>query len=183
MAEDFNEEDVTRHINEKETLAFHRFLHNFLPSHEELVRNKRLVVHTDNQVLYYVFHSQGTSGNLFITDVLKKVFWLLFSFRCTVDLRWIPTDKNWADPLTRSHLLEDLRLSRKCFLFLWKNLGQLDLTSWDRQPTYIKTLKDFLFPIFPNTRCKEAMLLMYFLKTLENSLDQRGCPFVFLLFP
>ena len=106
-SEDFNDEDVSRHINEKETLVFYRFVYNFLPTHEELVKNRRLVVHTDNQVLYYVFHAQGTSQNLFITDVLKKVFWLLFSFRCTVDLRWIPNDKNWADPLTRIPVLED----------------------------------------------------------------------------
>ena len=60
-SEDFNDEGMLCHINEKETLAFCTFLHNFLLPHKELVRNRKLLVHTDNQVLYYVFYLQGTS--------------------------------------------------------------------------------------------------------------------------
>ena len=41
VAEDFNDEEVACHINEKETLAVYRFLYNFLQPHKELVRNKR----------------------------------------------------------------------------------------------------------------------------------------------
>ena len=179
VAEDFNEEDVTRHINEKETLAFHRFLHNFLPSHEELVRNKRLLVHTDNQVLYYVFHSQGTSGNLFITDVLKKVFWLLFSFRCTVDLRWIPTDKNWADPLTRSHLLEDLRLSRKCFLFLWKKFGPIGFDLMASSTNVQKDIEGFPLPYFSQYALQGSYAVDVFSQNIGEQLRSEGLPFCF----
>ena len=39
--EDFDDQDVEQHINKKEALVFYRSLYNFLPPHEELVKNKR----------------------------------------------------------------------------------------------------------------------------------------------
>ena len=40
-SEEFDDQDVEQHINKKEALVFYRSLYNFLPPHEELVKNKR----------------------------------------------------------------------------------------------------------------------------------------------
>ena len=72
-----------------------------------------------------MLNSQGTSQNPDITDILKEIFWLLFAFKCSVDLRLIPTKNDLADLLTRLPILEDLRLSRRCFLSLWDRFGPL----------------------------------------------------------
>ena len=84
---------------------------NFLPFHREEVRHKKLVVHTDNMVLYYIFKAQGSSVNLPISAIMKKLFWLQVEFECVIDLQWIPSADNLADPLTRIPVLDDLCLN------------------------------------------------------------------------
>ena len=126
-AADFGEADVHLHINEKEAIAFWKLMCNFLPFHRDEVRRKKLLVHTDNLVLYYIYKAQGSSVNLNITSILKKLFWLQLEYQCVIDLKWIPSADNLADPLTRVPVLEDLRLNRKVFLMIWKKLGPFSM--------------------------------------------------------
>ena len=126
-AEDFEEDQVALHINVKEAIAFWNLMCNFLPFHREEVRHKKLVVHTDNMVLYYIFKAQGSSVNLPITAIMKKLFWLQVEFECVIDLQWIPSADNLADPLTRIPVLDDLRLNRRTFLMLWKSFGPFSM--------------------------------------------------------
>jgi len=122
-AEDFGPDMTHQHINVKETAAFWKLLDTFLPLHSQEVKHKKLMCHTDSQVLYFAFYAQGSTANLHITNYLKKIFWLQHKFECHVELKWIPTGDNLADPLTRTHVLEDLRLRRCAFLYVWKQFG------------------------------------------------------------
>ena len=47
-------------------------------------------------------------------------------FECVIDLKWIPSADNLADPRTSVPVLEDLRLNRKLFLMLWRRWAFLD---------------------------------------------------------
>ena len=62
------------HINAKEAIAFFKLMCNFLSSHKNEVWHKKLLVHTDNLVLYYIYKAQVSSVNLNITSILKNVF-------------------------------------------------------------------------------------------------------------
>ena len=84
------------------------------------VKHKKLVCHTDSQVLFHIFHAQGSCTNLNITDYLKKVFWLQNEFQCKIDRRWMPSADNIADPITRVPVVEDLHLRRQA---VWKEFG------------------------------------------------------------
>ena len=66
-------------------------------------------------VLYYIFKAQGSSVNLHITAIMNKIFWLQVEFECVIDLQWIPSEDNLADPFTRILVLEDLRLNKQTF--------------------------------------------------------------------
>jgi len=54
-AEDFGPDMTHQHINVKETAAFWKLLDTFLPLHSQEVRHKKLICHTDSQVLYFAF--------------------------------------------------------------------------------------------------------------------------------
>ena len=127
---------------------------NFLPFHRDEVRRKKLLVHTDNLVLYYIYKAQGSSVNLNITSILKKLFWLQLEYECVIDLKWIPSADNLADPLTRVPVLEDLHLNRKVFLMLWKKMGPFSMDLMASPSNAQLTPSGCLCPFSPNTLFK-----------------------------
>ena len=179
-AEDFGEEDVQLHINVKEAVAFWRLMSNFLPLHKQEVRNKRLIVHTDNLVLFYIYKAQGSSVNLDITSILKKLFWLQVEFECVIELKWIPSADNLADPLTRVPVLEDLHLNTKTFLMLWGKFGPFSMDLMASSSNAQRTPCGTALPFFSQYFVQDCEAVDVFSKDIGPRPGSRG---VFYCFP
>ena len=160
-AENFGEENIYLHINVKEAFALWQLLCNFLPLHRDAVRHKKLLIHTDSMVLFYIFHAQGSSVNLDITAILKKIFWLQIEFECFIVVKWIPSADNLADPLTRLPILEDLRLKRSVFLSLWKQFGPFSMDLMASSSNSQVTPQGVQLPYFSQFAYRGALQSMY----------------------
>ena len=58
-AGDFGEDETTLQINVKEAFALWQLLCNFLLLNKDALCHKKLLIHTDSMVLFYIFNAQG----------------------------------------------------------------------------------------------------------------------------
>ena len=178
-AEDFGEENIYLHINVKEAFALWQLLCNFLPLHRDAVRHKKLLIHTDSMVLFYIFHAQGSSVNLDITAILKKIFWLQIEFECFIVVKWIPSADNLADPLTRLPILEDLRLKRSVFLSLWKQFGPFSMDLMASSSNSQVTPQGVQLPYFSQYCVQGCSAVDVFAQDLSPQRFPSGIPYCF----
>ena len=178
-AEDFGPDMTHQHINVKETAAFWKLLDTFLPLHSQEVRHKKLICHTDSQVLYFAFYAQGSTANLHITNYLKKIFWLQHKFECHVELKWIPSRDNLADPLTRTHVLEDLRLRRSAFLHVWKQFGPFSIDLMASPSNTQRMPNGTPLPFISQYCVKGALAVDVFSIPVGTNVANEGLPYCF----
>ena len=92
------------HINVKETLA----LVNALEALS--FRDSWVDVFTDSQVLIRSWQSQGAKSHA-VSNALKKLFWVVSKTNIHLNLCYIPSPLNPADPPSRVLSLQDAKLS------------------------------------------------------------------------
>ena len=127
----FSKEEIPLHINNKEAAALLKTLQNFLETHPLLVYGKLFIVKVDNEALFQIYMSEGSSKQLFITNICKQLFWLQIKYHCKINLAWIPSKNNLADPSTREDRLQDISITNTRFQALSRVKGpfHMDLMS------------------------------------------------------
>ena len=120
---DFAEEQINLHINVKEAVALEGSLQLFCQNNSEEIKGRTVVVNVDNKTLYHIYENGGSTGQVHITSVCKKLFWLQTNNQFKLKLQWIPSGENEADGITRESVDDDIRLHRKVFNTLWKEWG------------------------------------------------------------
>lgn len=98
--------DLGHNIAVKETLA----LVNVLEAFSHSVQGHRVDVFTDSQALIRSWNRQGAKSHQ-LSDALKKLFWLSTSHFFQLNLFYVPSALNPADPPSRSLSLQDSKLS------------------------------------------------------------------------
>ena len=131
ISEDFSQDDVRRHINEKEAIALYKFLWNLLQKDPLLFERKNIHIQVDNEVLNRIYNQGGSNRQLFITDFCKRLFWLQVQYKFQLEVSWVATISNQADAMTREDIEGDLKLCSTCFHLLWSCWGpfKMDLMS------------------------------------------------------
>ena len=166
FSEDFTEEELSRHINEKEALALFRFLFHLVNFNPLLLRGKKILIHIDNQVLCFIYNNGGSSKQPYITAICKNLFWLQAHNKFHLEVEWIPTEQNLADAMTREDKINDIILTTHVFKSLWEKYGafEMDLmaSSANVQLKTCKALDIFLLLLWDKT---------YFLMILERALS------------
>lgn len=110
--------DLRRDISVKETLA----LVNVLEAFSSSVQNRRVDVFTDSQALIRSWNRQGSKSHQ-LCDALKKLFWLSTSLNFQLNLQYIPSALNPADPPSRSLSLQDSKLSQDAWRRIQSRFG------------------------------------------------------------
>ena len=127
ISEDFTEEELSRHINEKEALALFRFLFHLINFNPLLLRGKKILIHIDNQVLCFIYNNGGSSKQPYITAICKNLFWLQAHNKFHLEVEWIPTEQNLADAMTREDKINDIILTSHVFKSLWEKYGAFEM--------------------------------------------------------
>ena len=128
IAADFGANELGLPINEKEGMALLRVLEIYTRDHAQEVQGKLLVMDVDNEAVVTIFEKGGgSSRNLFLTNICKRLFWLQIQRECAFKLRWVPSAENVIDAITRQPVENDLRLATKVFLRLNRVFGPFDV--------------------------------------------------------
>ena len=135
----FTKTELILHINNKEGIALLRSLENFLNTHPLLVKGKMFIIKIDNETLYHIFKQGGSSKQMFLTNICKQIFWLEIKFQCKINLTWVPSKENKADPSTRVEEQQDLSLSNTSFQTLLHKKGPFHM---DLMSSYATVHKD-----------------------------------------
>ena len=104
ISEDFSQDEVQRHINEKEAMALYKFLWNLLQKDPLLFEGKTIHIQVDNEVLNRIYNRGGSSRQLFITNICKKLFWLQVQYKCQLEVSGVATISNQVDAMTREDM-------------------------------------------------------------------------------
>ena len=76
---------------------------------------------------------------MFLTNICKQIFWLEIKFQCKINLTWVPSKENKADPSTRVEEQQDLSLSNTSFQTLLHKKGPFHM---DLMSSYATVYKD-----------------------------------------
>ena len=138
-AGDFEDNLLEEDIQIKEGEALKQTLLMAIIQIPEQIKGKTLLCKVDNQVLKAVLDKKGTSANLKLNNIGKKIFWLqqLGDFHLT--LSYIPSGENRADQYTRQSRSLEATLDQKCFLKIWKKWGPFQ---WDLMASAANVRKD-----------------------------------------
>ncbi len=126
------------HIVVKETLA----LVNVLEAFSDSVQGRRVDVFTNSQTLIQSWNRQGANSHQ-LSDALKKLFWLSTSYFFQLNLFYVLSAFNPADPPSRSLSLQDSKLAGDS----WRRIQSADLMALPFQcPSFLGRLPPFFSP-------------------------------------
>lgn len=116
--------DLSRHINNKESLALLTTLRLYLRDHgADALRGCRVMAEVDNMVLHQC-HVRGGGRNMQMVHDLREIFWLQVNGGFMLDTRWISTHVNvTADGLTREETAHDRRLTDLARILIYNKWG------------------------------------------------------------
>jgi hypothetical protein len=138
----------------KEGEALLRTIEMVVSSHSKLLLGKVLNCKVDNQALKLIYDKNGTSRNIELNEIGKKLFWIQQKGGFYIRLEYVNTLLNKADYLTRSSPLLETNLEKKAFWFIWNNFGPFE---WD------------LMASFANVQCSpEGKKLFFFSRFFEK---------------
>ena len=83
----------------KEAVALEGSLQLFCQNNSEEIKGRTVVVNVDNKTLYHIYENGGSTGQVHITSVCKKLFWLQTNNQFKLKLQWIPSGENEADDI------------------------------------------------------------------------------------
>ena len=127
-AGEFTDKMLSQDIQVKEGEALRATISMIVSEMPSLVQGKTLVCHIDNQALKAVYERKGTSHNLALTDIGKKIYWLQRAGGFSVKLEYVQSEKNVSDPYTRGSPGLETSLSHSYFLHVWDTFGPFE---WD----------------------------------------------------
>ena len=131
-AGEFGETMLRQDIQVKEGEALRATLSMIVHQLPELVKGKTLVCKIDNQVLKAVLERKGTSHNLALTEVGKKIYWLMEKGQFFLSCEYVQSELNVSDKFTRESPGLETSLTDHAFKVIWDHFGPF---KWDLMAT------------------------------------------------
>ncbi|CAM9946752.1 unnamed protein product [Heterosigma akashiwo] len=101
-AGDFSAAEASQQIAEKEAIALERVFKGFLEQQpRDRMDGARFSFKCDSRCVVDIYNRGGSTKQMVVTRICKRLFLLQLSYRCSLRLEWIPTSENEADALTR----------------------------------------------------------------------------------
>ena len=138
-AGEFNDHMLQQDIQVKEGEALRATLSMIVEELPELVKGKTLVCKIDNQVLKAVLERKGTSHNLALTEVGKKIYWLMEKGQFFMSCEYVQSQMNVSDKFTRESPGLEASLTDEAFRRIWDYFGPFQ---WDLMATSANVNKD-----------------------------------------
>jgi hypothetical protein len=127
-AGEFDDDMLKKDIQVKEGEALLRTIEMLVSHHPDILSGKVLNCKVDNQSLKMVYDRNGTSRNLELNNIGKRLFWLQRAGGFYMRLEYVNSSLNKADHLTRSSPLLETKLDQKVFWNIWDIMGPF---KWD----------------------------------------------------
>ena len=138
-AGEFSTDMLAQDIHVKEGEALRATLSMMVDEMPELIQGKTLVCKIDNQVLKAVLERKGTSHNLALNNVGKKIYWLQEKGQFHITLQYVESKNNVSDKFTRQSPGIEASISAVFFQKVWDNLGPF---KWDLMASQANVNKD-----------------------------------------
>ena len=132
-AGEFTDKMLSQDIQVKEGEALRATISMIVSEMPSLVQGKTLVCHIDNQALKAVYERKGTSHNLELTDIGKKIYWLQRAGGFSVKLEYVQSEKMSLILILEAHLAWKLVCHIPISCMFGILLVHLSGTSWLRQ--------------------------------------------------
>jgi len=132
VAGEFLGEMLTQDIQVKEGEALRQTLNMMVIKSPEEIKGKTLVCKIDNQSLKAVMERKGSTNILALNTIGKQIYWLQQLGDFSLQLEYVKSQDNKADPFTRQSPGIEASLTDLYFQRIWTKMGPFD---WDLMAT------------------------------------------------
>jgi len=123
---------LTEDIQVKEGEALRQTLNMMVVKSPEDIKGKTLICKVDNQSLKAVIERKGSTRILALNKIGKQIYWLQQLGDFSLQLEYVRSEENKADPFTRQSPGIETSLADSYFQRIWVHMGPFD---WDLMAT------------------------------------------------
>ena len=124
----------------KEGEALRQTLNMMVVKSPEDIKGKTLICKVDNQSLKAVIERKGSTRILALNKIGKQIYWLQQLGDFSLQLEYVRSEENKADPFTRQSPGIETSLADSYFQRIWVDMGPFD---WDLMATSANVNKTF----------------------------------------